>query len=287
MGGRRDAGSPGALRLRGREEDPSSSYGAHSALLPGDWGLLQYGSFSVFFQFGLAPPPLAKKRRPIFLVGLSSGQLGHSAFRLLRARPRAHDAPPIPKPAELSNPDEIAARFGIAARVSRRAPSAASRARRSSGGTGIKDPGAHDTKKQGGGKKMADAEGKLGKKAKKITPSSRARVKNGLGGVSDVLASETGDEIKHTLRHHQLGRCGARWAQFSKHLARHGDRNRFEGDGARRWRHRSRSSVRIRTPSTPVGGLAMAAASGAEQAVPEVLVSGGNGLGGTGMKPAR
>ena len=63
----------------------------------------------------------------------------------------------------------------------------------------MKDPGAKDTKKQGGGKKMADAEGKLGKQGKEDHTELPGEIRNGLGGVSDVLASETGDEIKHTL----------------------------------------------------------------------------------------
>src|SRR3954471_928452 len=51
------------LRLRGREGDRKPLSPAPIPLVPGDWGLLQYGSFSVFFQFGLAPPPLAHQRR--------------------------------------------------------------------------------------------------------------------------------------------------------------------------------------------------------------------------------
>ena len=38
----------GLLRLRGREEDPTRIGANRVPLLPGDWGLLQYGTFSVF-----------------------------------------------------------------------------------------------------------------------------------------------------------------------------------------------------------------------------------------------
>ena len=55
--------SNGLLRLRGREEDPTRIAAAPVPLVPGDWGLLQYGAFSLFFQFAHAPPPLAQKRR--------------------------------------------------------------------------------------------------------------------------------------------------------------------------------------------------------------------------------
>jgi len=46
--------SNGLLRLRGREEDPTRIAAAPVPLVPGDWGLLQYGSFSLFFQFAHA-----------------------------------------------------------------------------------------------------------------------------------------------------------------------------------------------------------------------------------------
>src|SRR5262245_53562208 len=49
----------GLLRLRGREEDPRRFADAPVVLMPGDWGLLQYGAFSIFFQFGPAAPPLS------------------------------------------------------------------------------------------------------------------------------------------------------------------------------------------------------------------------------------
>ncbi|HKQ71566.1 MAG TPA: AgmX/PglI C-terminal domain-containing protein [Polyangiaceae bacterium] len=188
----------GLLRLRGREEDPTRLAVAPVPLYPGDWGLLQYGTFSIFFQFGLAPPPITQKRRRDLLVGLalvSSVVLHIGLFGLVRA---LTTPPPIPKPAELSNPDEIAARFGVQRAFIEEPPPPAPGADKS-GGTGVKDPGAHDTKKQGGGKKMAEAEGKLGKSGKEDHTELPGEIRNGLGGVSDVLASETGDEIKHTL----------------------------------------------------------------------------------------
>src|SRR4051794_23556079 len=43
----------GSLRLRGREEDPARlATGAPIAIIPGDHGLVQYGPFAVFFQYG-------------------------------------------------------------------------------------------------------------------------------------------------------------------------------------------------------------------------------------------
>src|SRR5258708_51764 len=190
--------SNGLLRLRGREEDPTRVASAPVPLIPGDWGLLQYGAFSLFFQFAHAPPPLMQKRRRDLLVGLSivsSVILHFGFFGLVRA---LTTPPPIPKPAELSNPDEIAARFGVERAFLEDRPEPVAGADKS-GGTGVKDPGAKDTKKQGGGKKMAEAEGKLGKSGKEDHTELPGEIRNGLGGVTDVLASETGDEIKHTL----------------------------------------------------------------------------------------
>jgi hypothetical protein len=189
----------GLLRLRGREEDPKRFADAPVILVPGDWGLLQYGAFSLFFQFGPAALPLSKKKRRDLLVGLSivSSMIFHfGTFGMVRA---LTSPPPIPKPAELSNPEEIAARFGIERSVLEEAPKEAMAGTDKSGGTGVKDPGAHDTKKQGGGKKMAEAEGKLGKNGKEDRTELQGEIRNGLGGMSDVLASETGEEIKHTL----------------------------------------------------------------------------------------
>ena len=191
--------SDGLLRLRGRDEDPRRFVDAPVILMPGDWGLLQYGTFSLFFQFGPAPPPLSTKRRRDLLVGLSivSSMIFHfGLFGLVRA---LTTPPPIPKPAELSRPEEIAARFGLERSFFEEPPKETTAGTDKSGGTGVKDPGAHDTKKQGGGKKMAEAEGKLGKNGKESRTELPGEIRNGLGGMSDVLASETGEEIKHTL----------------------------------------------------------------------------------------
>jgi len=189
----------GLLHLRGRDEDPTRFANAPVILVPGVWGLLQYGAFSLFFQFGPAAPPLSTKRRRDLLVGLSivSSVVFHfGLFGLVRA---LTEPSPIPKPVELSNPEEIAARFGVERAAIEDPPKEMTAGNDKSGGTGVKDPGAHDTKKQGGGKKMAEAEGKLGKNAKEDHTELPGEIRNGLGGMSDVLASETGEEIKHTL----------------------------------------------------------------------------------------
>ncbi|MET0595583.1 MAG: AgmX/PglI C-terminal domain-containing protein [Polyangiaceae bacterium] len=189
----------GLLKLRGREEDPKRFADAPVILVPGDWGLLQYGAFSIFFQFGPTAAPMTVKRRRDLLVGLSiaSSVIFHfGLFGLVRA---LTEPSPIPKPVELSKPEEIAARFGIERSFIEEPPKEVATGDDKSGGTGVRDPGARDTKKQGGGKKMAEAEGKLGKSGKEDHTELPGEIKNGLGGMSDVLASATGEEIKHTL----------------------------------------------------------------------------------------
>src|SRR5215471_686639 len=189
----------GVVKLRGREEDPTRFASGALPLLPGDWGLLQYGSFSLFFQFAEPPPPLDKRSRREWLVGLavaSSFVLHVGLFALVRA---LTTPPPIPKPAELSNPDEIAARFGIKRILAEEPPPPMAGPKDDSKGSGVKNPGANDTKKQGGGKKMAEAEGKLGKSGKEDHTELQGEIRNGLGGITDVLASAAGEEIQHTL----------------------------------------------------------------------------------------
>lgn len=191
----------GLMKLRGREEDPSQlgRSGAPVPIVPGDWGLLQYGAFAVFYQFVDAPPPLPSRRRRELLVGLAlaSSVLFHGGvFGLIRTltTPTA-----LPKPVELSNPEELAERFGITKAAFEEPPPVAAGAEKSAGGSGVKDPGAHDTKKSGGGRKVAGDEGRLGKQGDKDHTEMQGEPKQALGGMSDVLQGETGDEIRHTL----------------------------------------------------------------------------------------
>jgi hypothetical protein len=188
----------GIVQLRGREEDPTRLATGALPLLPGDWGLLQYGSFSLFFQFTEPPPPLVQKLKREWLLGFAfaSSMLMHVLlFSMVRS---LTTPPPIPKPAELSNAEEIAARFGLKHVLTEEPPAPAETGARTAA-SGVKNPGASDTKKQGGGKKMADTEGKLGKNGKEDRTELPGEVRNGLGGVTDVLASDTGEEIRHTL----------------------------------------------------------------------------------------
>jgi hypothetical protein len=104
----------GVLRLQGIDQDPTRiTAGAAVRLQLGDFGLLQYGELSVFFQLGMRAPPVPEPRRVLTLSALSTllsialhAGLFAAAFALTRT-------PALLKPAELSSRDDIAARFGI------------------------------------------------------------------------------------------------------------------------------------------------------------------------------
>jgi hypothetical protein len=191
----------GTLRIRGRDEDPVAMGRAGLlGVLPGDYGLLQYGLLSVFFQYGSQPPPVVKRVRIellALLAILSSGILHVGVLGMIRA---LMTPPPLNKPMELTNPDEYAARFGLQRAIIEPPPPPAEGDK--PGGSGVKDPGAKDKKPQGGGQKMAGAEGKLGMKGKEDHTELTGDIKPApnLGALSEVLNSDTGEEIRHTLK---------------------------------------------------------------------------------------
>jgi hypothetical protein len=191
----------GTLKLRGRDEDVASFARAGSAfpIVPGDYGLLQYGQFGVFFQFATAAHPIANVWAPELLVALalfSSGVLHVGVLGLVRA---LMTPPPISKPLELTSPDEYASRFGLR-RAALEVPPPPDVGEKP-GGSGVQDPGARDKKPQGGGRKVAGAEGKLGLNGAKDKTEIPGEIKpaRNYGGISEVLQSETGEQIKQTL----------------------------------------------------------------------------------------
>ena len=193
----------GILKLRGRDEDPVAfgRSGAPVPIVPGDYGLMQYGQFGVFFQFTTEAVPMAGAWGPELLVALalfSSGILHVGMLGMLRA---LMTPPPIAKPLELTNPEEYAARFGLKRLQPEDPPPPEPVAADKPGGSGVKDPGAQDKKPQGGGRKVAGDEGKLGvngDKDKTEVPGDIKPAKQ-FGGMTEVLQSETGQEMKRTL----------------------------------------------------------------------------------------
>ncbi len=186
----------GVLYLRGREENPATlaQTGALVPIVAGDYGLLQYGSLSVFFQFTPVAPVLAKRRRfdwtLVFSFVFSLTFIGGSmtVFALLST------PPDIEKPLELVSRSELFDRMNMDLEEVELPKSDDG-----DKGKGIEDPGAKDKKDQGGGKKIAGSEGSLGRKGKEDKTEQMGDPAAGLGGMSEVLASDVGDEVQKTL----------------------------------------------------------------------------------------
>lgn len=190
----------GLLRLRGREEDPLAvaKSGVPLPIVPGDHGLLQYGLFGVFFQFTHEPPKAYRAftlPEMLAMLAFLVSCISHiGIFGLMRA---LMTPPPLAKPLELTDPDQLAAMFKVS-RASLEEPKPAD----PSAAGGVKDPGLRDKKAQGGGKKAEGDKGKLGTNgpAKKAEVPGEIRPAKALGGIAEVLASDTGDQIRSTLK---------------------------------------------------------------------------------------
>ena len=189
----------GELSLRGRRENPAelAQSGAPIPIVAGDWGLIQYGSFSVFFQFSETPTALPKRSRigwSFVLSFIFSCVAVGGGLALIWA---ITTPPGIPKPLELTSQQELATRFNVnPEELAAPIPEPAADADK---GSGVKDPGTKDKKEQGGGKKLAGAEGKLGKQGREKKTEEPGDVDRGLGGMAEVLSSDVGDEVKKTL----------------------------------------------------------------------------------------
>jgi hypothetical protein len=188
----------GLLTLRGRPEDPVfiGKSGNPVQVMPGDYGLLQYGLLSLFFQYTGAPPAVLRQSRGdvLTLLATASSLLFHTG--LLGLMRSLMTPPPIMKPFELTPPEDFAARFGLRKAIFEVPPPA----------TGPQDnagPGdtKSDEKTTTAAPKAHGNEGKLGTNDPHARPDVRgepSRATN-LGGISEVLNSEAGEEIKRTL----------------------------------------------------------------------------------------
>jgi hypothetical protein len=193
----------GTLILRGREENllTIARAGAPVPVLPGDYGLIQYGLFSVFFQYTTAAQPLGGSVALEPLVGLSLFSsivlhLGVIGLLIVNWTPPDYQLPP-----ELVSPEDYAARFGLKRVLPEMEPPAAAKDDKAGGGRGVKDPGAKDPKKQGGGQKIVGKEGKAGLNGKEDHSELPGEIKptTNYGGLSEALA-DTGTDIKKTLQ---------------------------------------------------------------------------------------
>jgi hypothetical protein len=203
----------GLLLLRGRQEDVVrlARSGAPVPVVPGDYGLVQYGLFSVFFQYTAAAAALGEPRarwaapfawlretlidEPLAGLALVSSLILH--LGLLGLLIVNWTPPPYQLPPELVSPEDYAARFGLK-RVLPDVDLAGAKA--DAGGSSRKDQGPKEPKKQPGGAKIAGKEGKAGLGGKDDHAELPGDVKpvTNYGGLSEALA-DTGTEIKKTL----------------------------------------------------------------------------------------
>jgi TonB family protein len=190
----------GILTLRGRVEDPATVARSNAPvpIMPGDYGLIQYGQVSVFFQYTTQPIAMSRRSMPellVFLAALCSAILHLGGIGLLST---LSTPIPIPKPPELESPDDLARRFQMKRQDLDPPPEPVV----DKGDTGVKDPGMQDKKEQGGGKKIKGDEGKLGfnNSKDKTELSGETRPTTHYGGLSDVLEGDTGKEIQNTLK---------------------------------------------------------------------------------------
>jgi hypothetical protein len=189
----------GELLLRGRRENPADlgRSGAPIPIVAGDYGLIQYGNFSVFFQFTHSAPVIKRRRRPdwaLFLSFIFAMVAVGGGLALIWAITTPQG---IPKPLELTSQQELELQFNL--KEDDTPPPPTSAGKEEDKGSGIKDPGAKDKKEQGGGKKIQGAEGKLGRNGKETTTKQTGDIRSGLGGMSEALSSDVGDEVKKTL----------------------------------------------------------------------------------------
>lgn len=193
----------GLLTLRGRMEDPAAlaRAGAPMAILPGDYGLVQYGQFSIFFQFTDSPTAMAGRRFPevLALLALFCSAILH--LGLLGVLRTLMTPAGLPKPLELSNPDEVAARFGLKRAVAEALQEPASAGDKDKGG-GEKKAENPEKKAAPAGKKIKGPEGKMGlaDKGDRTELPGEARPTTHYGGLSEILEGSTGKEIQNTLR---------------------------------------------------------------------------------------
>ena len=189
----------GELLLRGRRENPAElgRSGAPIPIVAGDHGLVQYGNFAVFFQFSHAAPIIARRRRldwALFLSFVFAMVAVGGGLALIWAITTPQG---IPKPLELTTQQELELQFNL--KEEPMPPPTPDTGKEEDKGSGVKDPGAKDKKEQGGGKKIAGAEGKLGKNGKEDHTKQTGEIRAGLGGMSEALSSDVGDEVKKTL----------------------------------------------------------------------------------------
>jgi hypothetical protein len=184
-----DAGgvTGGVLHLRGRQEDPQAlgKTGTPIPIVPGDYGVLSYGSFSIFFQFAhAAPAPRSRLRVDVslllaFVFALLT--IGGGLLLLYMLYPQQE----LAKPLELTSAEELETQY----RVSPPEPVAAPGAE-SEGAAGAKTP---TPEKSAGSPKRAPGPKR---------PSPEPSAKGGgapASAMTQVLEGAVGQQVLQTL----------------------------------------------------------------------------------------
>jgi hypothetical protein len=179
----------GALYLRGRHEDPAElgRTGAPVPIVAGDYGVLQYGSLSVFFQFAHpAPAPKSRFRLDLalvlsFLFALIT--LGGSLMLLYMLFPQ----PELAKPVELTSPEELEVRYHFTPPPPLESPGADSEG---AAGAKTKEP-----KRAAGSSKSPPGPAKPSQEP----PASASGASKGLSAMTDVMQGAVGQEVREAL----------------------------------------------------------------------------------------
>ncbi|HEY8076293.1 MAG TPA: hypothetical protein VIF62_19340, partial [Labilithrix sp.] len=189
----------GLLTLRGRGEDPVAlaRSGAPVPIMPGDYGLIQYGQFAVFFQYTSQPIAMTSFKGPEVLALLAffcSAVLHVGVLALIRT---LMTPPPLAKPLELTSPEDWAAKFGLHRPIIEIPQPVAG----NDNGGGSKDDGPKKPEPKGG-KAIKGPQGAAGLNGAEKTTQLTGPVHETThyGGLSDVLEGDTGKEIQNTLK---------------------------------------------------------------------------------------
>lgn len=106
-------GASGGLMIsEGKQQDPAklAHLGHRVPVASGDYGLLRYGDFAVFFQLVNPAPPLRRRPPVDWALGAALVFAGVTASAFLVLLYWVTSPPPLDKPVELMSPAELAAR---------------------------------------------------------------------------------------------------------------------------------------------------------------------------------
>jgi hypothetical protein len=179
----------GRLQLRGRTEDPAelAQSGAPVPIVAGDYGVLQYGSLSVFFQFSHAAPVPKARFRPDLALILSFVfaviTLGGGLTLLYLLFPQEE----LAKPLELTSPEELQTQYRFTP-----PPPEPSGGSESEGAKGTKTK---EPQRAAGDHKRAPGPKTVQHEDKPARPGSSEH----LSAITEVMKSDVGKEVLDTL----------------------------------------------------------------------------------------